>query len=205
MNRKIFALIVGFLFVGGTFGLLRSAMRPQTFPGDRTEMRTCRWCAGSGVESPDAYEGQPPPGVRPGGPCVGCGGAKQLSVIVPGPNHPAWVKGTVREESKARDLPVETLLMENHEPLKPVVGAIGQAKIRFEKGGETFEIQSAPNGRFKILLPPGHYKVHLSASGFSDRDGELEVAARREPIWNEKAHLKTQEQEADTTVADFLL
>ncbi|MFN8611832.1 MAG: hypothetical protein U0931_30080 [Vulcanimicrobiota bacterium] len=75
------------------------------------ETRICRWCE----------EG---PGTRPGGPCPGCKYAKQLKLIVPGPKHPAMVKGAIRDQSELLEGPTDVvLLMESREPLKPIGGA----------------------------------------------------------------------------------
>jgi hypothetical protein len=79
---------------------------------------------------------------------------------------------------------------------------VAGAKVSFQKDGISQEIPSGSTGRFKILLEPGHYKVHITANGFADLDEELEVAARKEPIWEERAHLKTEAAEADTTYYD---
>lgn len=176
-------------------------MGPKTYAGDKVETRTCRWCNGSGQDTTGA-EGAPPSG----GLCPGCKGAKNLQVIIPGPKHPAMVKGTVRDASK---LPHDdnglTAMMEAREPMKPITGGVGGAKVSFQKDGTTQEIPSSNTGRFKILLEPGHYKVHVTAGGFADLDQELDVAARKEPIWEERAHLVTEAAEADTTYYDAAL
>ena len=172
---------------------------PRTFAGDKVETRACRWCNGTGVD--DSGEGP-----SAGGACPGCRGAKQLQVVIPGPKHPALVKGVVRDLSKLPSGSDDVVvLMEAREPLKPVTGALAGAQVRFEKDGTTQEIASSSGGRFKILLEPGHYKVHLSATGFADLDQELDVAPLQEPIWAERAHLKTPEKDADTTYFDVSL
>lgn len=136
---------------------------------------------------------------------MGCRGAKNLTVILPGPEHPAWVKGTVRDASKAQNLPVETALMENQRPMQPVVGALAGAKLRFEGNGAPVEIQSNNTGRFKVLLKPGNYKVKVQATGFPEATQDVSVAPRREPIWQERAKLITEEQVADETRVDILV
>ena len=186
-------LVVRFLWLAGCSG------GPKTFAGDKVETRACRWCNGSGVD--DSGEGP-----SAGGACPGCRGAKQLQVVIPGPKHPALVKGVVRDLSKLPGGPDDVVvLMEAREPLKPITGALGGARLRFEKDGTTQEISSSSAGRFKILLEPGHYQVHLSAAGFADLDQPLEVAPLQEPIWAERAHLKTPEKDADTTYFDVSL
>ena len=180
------------------------APTPSTYAGDKVETRDCRWCNGSGVES-GSYEGEPPPGVKVGGACVGCKGAKKLKVILPGPKHPAWLKGAVRDAEKARDLPVEVELSERQSPGRPVLGAVAGARLTFQGTGKPLEVSSAPNGKFRVLLEPGTYQVRCKADGYSEYQGQVSVAARQAPIWQEHARLVTPEQEADTSVADILL
>ncbi len=184
--------------------LAKMGSGPQLYPGDKTEIRTCRWCNGSGIEA-NQEEGTQDPRTRPGGPCVGCHGAKKLSVVMPGPNHPASVKGTVRDAQVGRDLPVEALLMENRQPMRPVAGAVGGAKIVFAGPSRQVETLVGPNGRFRAMLQPGHYTVKLSAAGYKESTEQLDVAPLREPIWQEKAHLVTPEKEADVTRVDYLM
>lgn len=177
----------------------------QVYPGDKVEQRDCRWCGGSGVESGGNYEGSPPPGVKVGGACVGCKGAKKLRVVVPGPKHPAWLKGTVRDGEKAAGMAIETEMSERMNRNQPVLGAVAGARLKFQGAGKPVEVTSAPNGRFRVLLEPGTYKVTIQASGFADYQGEASVAPRTAPIWEERARLVTPEQEADISQADFLL
>lgn len=185
--------------------LARMGTRPQMYAGDRTEVRACQFCGGTGLESAQS-EGPPPPGVRPGGPCVGCRGAKNLTVIIPGPKHPAWVKGSVRDEKLAANLPVEAVLSESQRPMQKVAGAITGAKLTFEGQGKKVEINSNLTGRFKVALEPGHYSVKISAKDFQEKSEQIEVAALKSPIWpKESARLVTPEQEADITRVDFLL
>ncbi|MBS2035692.1 carboxypeptidase regulatory-like domain-containing protein [bacterium] len=189
-------LLILCLLLGGC------SMGPKTFTGDKVESRTCRWCNGSGQNTEPEGEGGP---VR-GGACPGCGGSKTVQVIVPGPKHPALVKGTVRDIAKAPAADDGlTAMMEAREPMKPITGGISGAKASFQKDGSTQEISSASSGRFKILLEPGHYQVHVTADGFADLDTELDVAPRKEPIWQERAHLKTEAAEADTSYFDAAL
>lgn len=177
----------------------------KVYPGDKVEQRDCRWCGGSGVERGESYEGSPPPGVKVGGACVGCKGARKLRVVLPGPKHPAWLKGTVRDAEKVRGMPVEVELNERINRTQPVLGAVAGARLRFQGAGKAVEVTSAPSGRYRVLLEPGDYKVTITASGFADCQGEAHVAPRTAPIWDERARLVTPEQEADTSQADFLL
>lgn len=186
-------LILFLLVLGGC------STGPKNYPGDQVESRACRWCNGTGLDDSPSHEGGP----SRGGACPGCRGARQLQVIVPGPKHPALVRGTVRDASKMPNGSDDVVaLMEAREPLKPITGALGGVRVTFEKDGAKQEVSSLPGGRFKLMLEPGSYKVHLSASGFADCDQQFEVAARQQPIWVEKAHLKTQEQDADVSYFD---
>jgi hypothetical protein len=192
-------MVLSFLWLGGC------TSTGQVYPGDKTEQRSCRWCNGSGVESGDAYDGSPPPGVRPGGACPGCAGAKKVTVILPGPEHPTWVKGTIRDSKVAENLPIEALLTENQRPMQPVAGAISGAKLEFE--GPSGKVPTASNntGRFKLFLKPGHYKVRIQAAGFAEKSQEFDVPARQQPIWQEKAKLVTEQSKADEFPLDLTL
>ncbi|MEW6277974.1 MAG: hypothetical protein AB1758_05075 [Candidatus Eremiobacterota bacterium] len=187
------------------FVTVRAMMGPQLYPGDRVETRVCRWCNGTGRSDP-SEEGIP----NPGGPCPGCRGAKKLRVILPGPQHPAVVKGTVRDSAVVGELdsmmPETAAMMqfqESRNPTQPVTGAVPGLRLVFEGNGQKLELNIAKSGRFKALLPPGDYQVTLSAPGYATRSESLHVAARREPIWDERATLITEERIADETWVDF--
>ena len=206
VNWKVF---VALAFVGlGLFLTARFFMKPATYPGDVIEERECRWCGGTGVNGPDLAESGAP-GTQPGATCIGCRGRKRLQVIVPGPNHPALVKGTVRDAAVAGRLDPEAAamaqFMENRDPREPVQGAVGDATLVAESGGKRLELPVAKTGRFRCLLAPGSYQVTIRAPGYRTSTTTLQVPQRREPIWDERARLVTEEQEADTVWADFAL
>ena len=208
MNWKVFAALA---FVGlGLFLTARFYMKPAIYPGDVVEERECRWCGGTGVNGPD-LDAAGAPGTQPGAPCIGCRGRKRLQVIVPGPNHPALVKGTVRDAavvgSQGHDPEAAAMsrFVENRNPMEPVQGALSGAKLVMESGGQRLEIPVAKTGRFRFMLAPGSYQVTISAPGYKTATTTLQVPQRRAPIWDEKARLVTEEQEADTVWADFAL
>lgn len=190
-----FWLLLSLLMVGCGLG-------PQAYPGDKTETRVCYWCNGTGLAA-DEVEGR-----TTGGKCPGCRGAKKLKCILPGPNHPAEVRGTVRDATALGDMannPEAAALMafeENRRP-GPIRGAVS-AKISFE-GADKIEYTVPASGRIKTLLKPGHYNVTITAPGFQELKTEADVRARQEPIWDERAHLVTPEREADVTYLDFVL
>ncbi len=190
-------LLLGLLLVG-------CGMGPTTYPGDRVEERACRWCGGTG-EAGQMQEGGP----VSDGPCPGCRGAKKLKVVVPGPNHPAVVKGTVRDLAALGDIAgnpdaIALMTMQEGQNPGPVTGAVPNATVVFE-GSDKVTYAVPATGRIKTMLKPGHYKVTITAPGFAEGHQEIDVAQRREPIWSERARLVTEEQEADTTYVDFTL
>lgn len=180
-------------------------MGPQAYPGDKTEERACRWCDGTGKDVPQE-EGIPVP---TGGKCPGCRGAKRLRVVIPGPNHPAVVKGTVRDAAALGNVAYDpeaqaVLAFEESRGPGPVRGAVQNAKILFE-GPARVEYSVPASGRIKTMLKPGSYKATVTAPGYQETTLELTVRPRQEPLWAERARLITEEQEADTTYVDFLL
>ncbi|GMU54383.1 MAG: hypothetical protein AMXMBFR33_35290 [Candidatus Xenobia bacterium] len=214
-NRfQLYSLLAMAVVCLAIIGVAKSMMKPQTYPGDRTEMRDCRWCGGTGEGGDEREmamqgEGMPPRGGG-GGVCPGCRGKKKLSVIVPGPNHPAVVRGSVRDvkamgaEATSPEAAALLAFHENRSP-GPVKGAVGGAKVVFDNGSKKVEYTVPANGKIKTMLVPGHYKVTVTAEGFQDYHDEVDVAARREPIWDERARLITEESVADQTEVLFLL
>lgn len=186
------ACLAGF----ATWWAIGSLRDSNIYPGDKVETRQCRWCNGSGKDE-DAESQE-----RTGGVCPGCRGAKKVDVILPGPNHPVVIKGSVRDAALSDGLPYDE---GPPNPLQPVKGAIPNAKIVFERGGKPVETQTATTGRFRLAVPPGTYKVSIKADGFPSLSEEFEVHPRREPIWLEKANLITEEKLADEMTPVFLL
>jgi hypothetical protein len=95
--------------------------------------------------------------------------------------------------------------MESNRPTEPVVGAIPGAKLEFQGAGDPVEVTTAATGRFRVLLPPGSYKVRMRADGYAEATAELSVGARKEPIWEERARLVTPEQAEDETHFDGVM
>ncbi len=213
-NRfQLYSLLAMAVVCVAIVGIARSMMKPQVYPGDRTEVRDCRWCGGTGEGGDEREmamgEGMPPRGGG-GGVCPGCRGKKKLSVVIPGPNHPAVVRGSVRDLKAMGDEamnPEAAALLAFHENRSPgpVKGAVGGAKVVFDSGSKKVEYTVPASGKIKTMLVPGDYKVTVTADGFAEYHDEVHVAARREPIWDERARLVTEEAMAEQTEVLFLL
>lgn len=187
-------LVFAFVLVVGTVWLMK---RPAVYAGDRVETRDCRDCGGTGVMG-DYMEGEPQPGMpSKEGPCVTCGGRKTVQVILPGPNHPAWVKGTVVDAALVAEGDAGLLdeRLAGRGPMEPVPGAIPQATVVFERGGQKVEVHSANSGRIRAQLPPGTWKVSATAAGFSSYSGQVDVPPRTSPIYVEEARTLRPEED----------
>jgi hypothetical protein len=172
--------------------------RPVLFPGDRTELRACRECGGNGVEAYAAEEGMQQagiPGSAPGGKCVACAGAGKVTVLMPGPQHPVLMKGTVFDSAQFDQDSEVAVFMTQRNTMEPVPGAIPEALIVFQSGDQRLEARSNVTGRWRTLVPPGTWKVSVTKAGFQTYEGELVVPVLTYPIWMEKAHIKRPPEE----------
>lgn len=182
-KAKIAAYVVVAFFLALMFVVgVRSATGPELREGDRVESLACPICDGSG-EAKEA-------GKR----CATCLGAKKLKAIIPGPNHPMLIKGTVRDLSAFKDQAeadgVAAAEAKEHKvSLRAVRGAVGQALLVFE-GPERLEIQAKATGRFSGYLKPGTYKLTVTAPGFAALERQLQVDPRKDPIWPEAGGLE---------------
>ena len=164
----IVAALVGVMAVLG----VRSVSGPQLYKGDKLETMTCRICNGTGQVG----------GER----CKGCLGAKKVKVIVPGPEHPVEVRGTVRDAGAFKDRE-EAQQQADAEPYKAglnvVKGAVHGATIRFAGADNTIKIDGKATGRYRCALKPGNYKVTVEAEGFSPYQQQLTVEPLKDPVW----------------------
>ena len=182
-KAKIAAYVVVAFFLALMFVMgVRSATGPELREGDRVESMPCPVCQGSGE------------GKEAGKRCSTCLGAKKLKAIVPGPNHPVLIKGTVRELAVFQDRDeaervAESEAKEHRPSLKPVRGAVGQAVLSFD-GPERVEIPVKATGRYSGHVAPGVYQLSLRAPGYGELRRELKVAPRQQPIWPEAAGLE---------------
>lgn len=195
MNRYAALAIVAVVLGAATFASIHWMKHSSDlYAGDTVETRQCRWCGGTGQEGQQT-EGMPQEGM-PGadGRCVGCGGAGKVEVVIPGPNHPSKVKGVVYDTALApadeSDEAAAVRMMSERNPMKPVAGAINEATVVFTAGEQKIETHSNATGRFRVLIPPGSWKVSATAPGFATWEGELEVPVLEYPIYREKARIK---------------
>ena len=174
-KAKIVAYIVvaAFLALILVFGLRSSAQAPL-HEGDKRESITCQWCEGAGTTE----------GER----CRYCLGAKKLKAIIPGPNHPVRVRGTIWNLSafpnrEAAELQAESVDY-NKVLLKPLPETVNRATLRFEGAdGENTEIQGKVSGRFRGFLKPGDYKLKIEREGFSPYEQAVSIPVRQHPVW----------------------
>ncbi len=184
------AVLIGVMLVVG----MRSSGGPQLWDGDVVESMDCQSCQGSGE-----VEGER---------CRGCLGAKKLKVVIPGPNHPAQLKGTVRDLSafKSEEEGREVAAREAAETglsLKPVQGGIGQAVLTLEGAEATIALETKATGKYSSLVKPGEYSVTVTAEGFQDQTLTLIVEPREHPIWPRMPGQERAEQ--DVTTLDVFL
>lgn len=174
-QAKIIAYIVvfGFIAIMLVFGLKNAGKAPLR-EGDREQSMTCKWCEGAGT-----LEGER---------CKYCLGAKKLKVIVPGPKHPVRIRGSIRDlsafesEDEAREV-AEKDADYSKVVLKPMRGAVGQAKIQFVKEGYKAELESKPSGRYFGYVEPGEYTMVVEVDGFAKYELPYTVPVRKEPVW----------------------
>lgn len=168
--------------------VVECATATTLYPGDQLEERGCRECGGSGDPGQYAEE---IPGLRG---CPACGGTGQVEVIIPGPNRPTRVRGTVRhwrqDEEQGFSLPDMYgggLTGASH-LMAPCPDGIAGAEVRFTRSGaEDIVVETNRNGRFLALLPPGEYRVTTSAAGLPGDERELMIAPLTEEIWKTRA------------------
>lgn len=188
VQGKLIAYGIVAVFLGLiTFLGVKSVSGPQLHPGDRLESMTCRYCQGGG---------QNPEGDKK---CRACLGTRKLKVVVPGPEHPVEIRGTVRDLSAFSDAESARQLAESDsEPrnLTPVKGAVRGARIRLQGSGKTVELESKATGRFRAALKPGEYQVEVSAAGLKPWQQSLSLKPRTEPIWPKVAGLADSPEES---------
>ena len=120
--------------------------------------------------------------------CGSCLGAKKLKVVIPGPNHPVKIRGTVRDLSvfesldeaqneAAKDAASKKL------SLKAVKGAIREATISISGPDASMVLESKSTGRFKSLLKPQEYRVTIEAEGYTSKTITIVVPPRIHPVW----------------------
>jgi hypothetical protein len=184
--RRFFFLAVGAaLMIPLAYLGIREARTPILYAEDELESRDCRHCAGTGRDE-GLREGAP----HLGGRCPFCRGDGKVDVIIPGPNHPVRLRGAVADLAKLEPFA-------SYHSLRPTPfgrgkppSTVGRARLRFTpERGEPLDVEANPYGLFHTRLPPGSYKLRVSAEGFAPLEAELEVKALAAPIWLEEAIL----------------
>lgn len=166
----IVAIIFGLMLVVG----LKSGGDLKTFEGDKIEVRDCRKCQGTGE-----VEGER---------CKGCLGNKKLKVIIPGPNHPVKIKGSVRDlgafkdEAEGRAVAAKDAASTKIS-LKAVQGGVGQATIVLKSASTEMTLETKSTGKYQSLLKPGDYTAVVSAEGFKEKTLSLTVPPRKHDVW----------------------
>ncbi len=178
----VVAVMIGVMAVLG----VRSVSGPQLYEGDRLESRTCRVCDGAGTQQ--------------GEKCRGCLGAKRVKVIVPGPEHPVEIRGTVRDLAVFPDLESAQAkaaqdASSQEVSLKPVEGAVRNARLEFKSDWGQINVESKATGKFRCRLKPGDYRVTITAEGFPEETRELTVPARQLPVWPKNPGLSHKDEE----------
>ncbi len=173
-QAKIIAYIVvfGFMAIMLVFGL-KSASQAPLHEGDTRRSITCKWCEGKGTLEGDR--------------CRYCLGAKKLKAIIPGPNHPVRIRGTLwnlnafesREEAQqaAEKTDYSQVL------LKQLPETVGLAQLKFTRGQNTTEIATKPSGRYWGYLVPGDYTLTIDVPGYPSYEQSLTIPVREHPVW----------------------
>jgi hypothetical protein len=175
-KAKIIAYIVvaGFMGIMLVFGL-RSSSQAPLHEGDERRSITCKWCEGTGE-----VEGER---------CKHCLGAKKLKAIIPGPNHPLRIRGTVwnvghfGSEEKAQ----EAAQKEDYEKvfLKTRPETAAQAKLVFKNSTAEVVIEAKASGRYWGYIVPGEYTLTVEHPNFKTFEQPFTVPVREHPIWPE--------------------
>jgi hypothetical protein len=184
------AKIIAYIVVAGFMGLmlvfgLRSSSQVPLHEGDERRSITCKWCEGTGKMGEER--------------CKYCLGAKKLKAVIPGPNHPLRVRGTVwnvahfGSEEKAR----EAAESEDYEKvyLKTRPEAVGQARIIFQNSDAEVVMEAKPSGRYWGYLVPGDYTVSVMHPEFEKMEQAFTVPVREHPIWPEIPGVEVEDED----------
>lgn len=131
-------MVPTFLFVAGPL------RRPPMFEGDRLVELDCSVCRGVNPE------------------CETCAGKGKSTFVIPGPNRPIYLVGTVTDRASGASL------------------AGASVKVSTEAG--PIELKTSEEGQFGLRLPPGTYPLRIQDEKHPVLDETLEVAPNQQPI-----------------------
>lgn len=141
----IMMLVPTFLYSAGLLG------RAPLFEGDVRKEMTCAVCNGLGRSANEDS-------------CPTCRGRGVADFIIPGPNRPIQMVGTVKSAAG-----------------KVLEGA--EIATRQAEGDDTqLILKTNGDGQFGIKLPPGGYVMTVSADGHGSLTENIQVAANKEPL-----------------------
>lgn len=139
-------LIPTFMLGAGMLG------RAPEYEGDVRKEMTCLTCDGLGRTGKEKEA------------CSTCRGRGVAEFIVPGPNRPIQVVGTV---TNAENKPVPEAEVGIREP------GTDEDQLRY---------RTNPSGQFGVKLPPGKWEILVQAEGQGTAQKTLEVVALNQPI-----------------------
>jgi len=125
--------------------------RAPLFEGDTRKEMTCITCDGLGRTGKEES-------------CPSCRGRGVADFIIPGPNRPVQLVGTVKDSAG-----------------QPVKGA--EVRARQAEGDQTeVLLESNQDGQFGIKLPPGAYVISVAVEGKGSVSESLLIEPQTEPI-----------------------
>ena len=190
LQRYLVFTLAGLLVTLAAFHGARYFQRPDLFPGDRIEQRTCRVCGGSGMDK-DLAEQVP----ELGNGCRACRSEGKVYVLIPGPERPTRIAGVAIDgqwdspfatADSYRPFPELNADPEAHRRRAHTLAGVSVRLIR--SGGEDVELTSNEFGIFNFKLKPGRYTLTATADGRETVAGEFEVEPLTEPVWLEEAN-----------------
>ena len=189
LQRYLMLVFAGLLLTLGTFWAVRYFQRPDMYPGDRIEERTCRSCGGSG-EDKDLAQQVP----ELGNACRACGADGKVDVIIPGRDRPTKIAGVVidglfdSELATADNFRPTPEFNSNPEEHRKKSHTLSDVSITIHRSdGEDREVTSNEYGLFNAKLSPGRYTISARGEGFAAISSEIVIEPLTEPIWLEEA------------------
>ena len=188
-KAKIIAYIVvaGFLALILVFGM-RSAGQTALHEGDERKSIACKFCQGTGEVE--------------GNRCKYCLGAKKVKAVIPGPNHPLRIQGTVWDlsafESKEEAESFAAKSDYDKVSLRPEPQTVRQATLTFSDGSRETVLEGKINGRYRGFIPPGDYSLKVTAEGYQPEDLSVTIPEREHPVWPEMAGIQPDDEDQIT-------